>query len=75
MGKEQRWANQGWLSPLHQALPLAIRMEGNTVDRPEVTLDSSKIINMLEKNYLPSMMIKDIQLQVTETEFEPPEAK
>lgn len=31
------------LSPLHQALPLAIRMEGNTVDRSEVTLDSSKL--------------------------------
>lgn len=43
VGKEQRWANQGWLSPLHQALPLAIRMEGNTVDRSEVTLDSSKL--------------------------------
>lgn len=39
-----------------------------------MTLDSSKITNMLEKNYL-SMMIKDIQLQVTETEFEPPKAK
>lgn len=32
VGKEQRWANQGWLSPFTRPLPLAIRMEGNTVD-------------------------------------------
>ena len=31
------------LSSLHWALPLAIRMEGNTVDRSKVTLDSSKL--------------------------------
>lgn len=33
---------QGELSSLHRTLPLAIRMEGNTIDGSEVTLDSSK---------------------------------
>lgn len=39
-GKDQTRAE---LSSHHQALPLAIRMEGNTVDRSKVTLDSSKL--------------------------------
>lgn len=39
-GKDQTRAE---LSSRHQALPLAIRMEGNTVDRSKVTLDSSKL--------------------------------
>lgn len=39
-GRDQTWAE---FSSLHWALPLAIRMEGNTVDRSKVTLDSSKL--------------------------------
>lgn len=39
-GRDQTWAE---LSSLPWALPLAIRMEGNTVDRSKVTLDSSKL--------------------------------
>lgn len=34
---------QAKFTPFTEALPLAIRMEGNTVDRSKVALDSSKL--------------------------------